>query len=470
MSPRPTVTVVMANFRGARHIRAALKSVQDQSLQNLEVIVADDCSDDDSVSIVEAIGATDKRVRLITAKANGGPGRARNLALDQARGEWVAIVDSDDVIHPDRLRRLIDLAISHNADGVADDLLFFTDGTAGGVSTLLWDEVAKIPWWLSPERFVACNVLGSDNATLGYLKPIIRRSKLADLRYDETIRIGEDYDFLLRYLARGMRVLVTPEPLYLYRRHLSSISHRLNVAAVEAMIANQEAFSRENTRPSAELAEALRMRMDALHQAAAFERLVSAIKERRPVEAASILYSHPACFRALLISARQGLGRRLAPKATASALAPQAIAVGRDPEGRLQLEAVCRAFGEARNWHFAATTGWESATGDLNVSRRGALDFAALFALQTQKVVAIGQDGLYAAGFMPAGTLIGTVAVNTDDVSAMWSMPALRRVPLLVPADIWAQSGLDASALAVDGGHVLVTRQAQFTGQTAIGK
>ncbi len=123
--PPPVVSVVMANFRGAAHLAASMASVLAQSERLLELIVADDASDDDSVAIARRIGEGDDRVRVIASPQNAGPAATRNLGLDAARGEWIAIVDSDDLIHPERLERLIAAAGAADADLVADDLVYF---------------------------------------------------------------------------------------------------------------------------------------------------------------------------------------------------------------------------------------------------------------------------------------------------------------------------------------------------------
>ena len=96
----PLVSIVMANYNGLRYIEAALQSALAQSLRNIEVIVADDASTDGSADLVAAIASTDARVRLLRAPVNGGSGVARNLCLDAARGRWIAVMDSDDLMHP----------------------------------------------------------------------------------------------------------------------------------------------------------------------------------------------------------------------------------------------------------------------------------------------------------------------------------------------------------------------------------
>src|ERR1700693_1467899 len=100
MRSRPTVSVIIANHNGGAHLGDAIKSVQKQTLRNIEIIVSDDASDDSSVAIVTRLMADDARVRLLSSDCNRGPAAARNKALDIAKGEWIAIVDSDDFIHP----------------------------------------------------------------------------------------------------------------------------------------------------------------------------------------------------------------------------------------------------------------------------------------------------------------------------------------------------------------------------------
>jgi len=92
-----------------------------------ECICVDDGSLDDSPRIVERFAAKDARFRLIRQK-NAGPGGARNTGLKQARGEYFTFVDADDLIHPEMLKRLLDLAQLHSADLVVCDYFRFESG------------------------------------------------------------------------------------------------------------------------------------------------------------------------------------------------------------------------------------------------------------------------------------------------------------------------------------------------------
>ena len=84
--------------------------------------------------------------------------------------------------------------------------------------------------------------LGHQSLAVAFGGEVIRAERLRDVRYDEALRIGEDYDFVLRLLLDDARMVVVPEPLYLYRRHSASVSHRLSVDDMKAMVERQLAF------------------------------------------------------------------------------------------------------------------------------------------------------------------------------------------------------------------------------------
>src|SRR5262249_60458785 len=82
---RPTVSVIMANYNGAAHLAGAIRSIQEQSLRDLEIIVSDDASSDDSVRIVTELMAEDPRIRLVRSERNGGAAAAGHQAPTPAK-------------------------------------------------------------------------------------------------------------------------------------------------------------------------------------------------------------------------------------------------------------------------------------------------------------------------------------------------------------------------------------------------
>lgn len=302
----PLISVIMANFQAGERIVPALRSVLTQTVADLEVIVSDDASRDNSVALVRAMMADDPRIRIAVAGANRGPAYCRNRALDLARGEWIAIVDSDDIIHPERFERLLSVATGHGADIVADDLLLFHED--GSPPRLMLGTDTHSSFFVSPKQWVLAGLDGSP--PLGYLKPMIRAERLGTTRYDEALRIGEDYDFVLRLLLENARMVVVPEPLYLYRRHSASISHRLSVDDLKAMIERQLHLVATHTALPTELATALATRLAALRQGLSYGELVASIKGRAIGRALRLLACNPGHLARLWTSFTEGRRQR----------------------------------------------------------------------------------------------------------------------------------------------------------------
>jgi succinoglycan biosynthesis protein ExoO len=277
---RPVVSVITANYNGARHLAEAMRSVLDQTLAALELIVVDDASSDASVAVVEAAAALDPRVRLIVQPSNAGPGAARNRGFAAARGRFLAVFDSDDLMAPDRLARLVRRAEADGADLVADNLLAFDDGAPGAGRPFLPGKAFAAPRWITLADVIASSRMYARSPGLGYLKPLIRAEawRAAGVRYDETLRIGEDYDLLLRLLAKGLRLRFEPACLYRYRRHAASISHALKRDHLEAMLRADAAFAAEarELSPSVRRAQAARRR--SLERALAYDEIIQRLK------------------------------------------------------------------------------------------------------------------------------------------------------------------------------------------------
>lgn len=105
-SANPLVTVIIPAYNAAVTLDETLRSVRGQTYKNLEILVIDDGSTDDTASIATRHARADNRVRLIS-QANAGVAAARNNALRQAKGEWVAPVDADDLWHPEKIARQV---------------------------------------------------------------------------------------------------------------------------------------------------------------------------------------------------------------------------------------------------------------------------------------------------------------------------------------------------------------------------
>jgi succinoglycan biosynthesis protein ExoO len=316
----PIVSVLIANFNGGAFVADALASAARQSLRDIEIIFVDDASTDESLAIARDFARGDGRVRIISLETNSGPSAARNAGLAAAQGRWVAILDSDDFMHPDRLDRLVGEAQRSGAQICADDLIIFQEGRKAE-SFLGMAETA--PRWVTTTEFVASNQVFGSKPPLGYLKPLIDLAFLRrhGLSYRPSLRIGEDYDLVLQLLIEGARYRLTRELGYFYRRHASSISHRIAVADVERLLEADAAMRQSLVDAPQSLVPAWNGRRRSLERALAYSYVIDALKKGQWSRASRVVARHPGVLPLLRMPLAAKL-KRLLSKASRTEPAP----------------------------------------------------------------------------------------------------------------------------------------------------
>lgn len=328
----PEVSFVVAAYNAEETIRRAVESALAQETLDVEVIVVDDCSTDGTCDVVEKIA--DPRVRLLRLAKNRGPGGARNVGLDAARGNWIAILDADDTVSPQRLARMIDLASATDAQIVVDNI--DVANLDGGVERMFPEDMLQRLRTLTLAAFIESNVLFRSTYNFGYMKPVFERRFLDEhhLRFVESIRIGEDYILLASALALGGRCIVDPAAGYCYHIREGSISRVLELRHVEAMIAADKAFLAGHRLEAAAMAMQSR-RERSLREAHAFLRLVDQLKSRSLAGAAQVALSNPRALRHLRMPIAVRLRRLLAPlvrlKSATSTVAAERSTSGNSP-------------------------------------------------------------------------------------------------------------------------------------------
>jgi succinoglycan biosynthesis protein ExoO len=179
----------------------------------------DDQSTDNTVAVVEQF--SDARLKLLVNHHNLGAAGTRNRALREAKGKWIAILDSDDWYAQDRLEKLLAIADAENADMIADDLYFIRDGELSPWSTLIREskELLCTTKQISSTYFVKTDMHGQQGLHLGLTKPLIRRDFLQreNIEYNSNFSGVEDYWLYLMCLINGARFILWPEPYYFYR-------------------------------------------------------------------------------------------------------------------------------------------------------------------------------------------------------------------------------------------------------------
>ena len=201
----------MPVFNGDAHLTEAIESVLTQTMGDLEIVVVDDGSSDNSRAIVERFAHADPRVRLVVNERNLGISAALNRGWQTARGALIARLDADDLALPGRLERQVAFLDAHPSVAVVGGAAHVIDSSGERLSTM------RFP----TESRVIRSTLRRHNC-FAHPSVIVRRAALQDVggyRFDQS----EDYDLWLR-LSEHFDLANLAEPLILYRVHGSQLS------------------------------------------------------------------------------------------------------------------------------------------------------------------------------------------------------------------------------------------------------
>ncbi len=222
---QPVVTVTIPVFNSASTLERCIRSAMRQTLRDIEILVADDCSTDDGAAIAEALAREDARIRVLRLSPNGGKPRAMNRMVAEARGTWVAVLDADDAYHPRRLEMLVAAAEAAGVEMAADNQ-FYIDAGVGQVLRTGFDP--EIGQRILGTRDLVAAADTYAEFDYGLLKPVVRRDFLLahGLTYYEHTRLAEDFYYLLNFFVAGGRACLIGEPLYDYTMPFGTISRQ----------------------------------------------------------------------------------------------------------------------------------------------------------------------------------------------------------------------------------------------------
>ncbi len=260
----PAISVLVPIYNVERYLAECLDSLLAQSFTDFEAILINDGSTDGSRDIIESYLARDNRFRVID-KPNSGYGASMNRGLDEARGSYVAILESDDFFEPDALELLHDIAVKENADVVKASFWLY------------WStpEERRVPFNLVTPSLAGrtmCPATDPDK-TIFYQKPSIwsalyRRAFLDDnkIRFLETPGASyQDASFSFKVFALGKRVSFVATDILSYRQdnEASSVNNPGKVYCVCDEYAEMERFLAEHPELQGELRGVLtRMKFD----------------------------------------------------------------------------------------------------------------------------------------------------------------------------------------------------------------
>lgn len=204
------VSIITPTYNSENYIRETIQSVINQTYKNWEMIIVDDCSSDNTVQIIQEIQKSEPRIKLFKLDKNSGAGVARNKAIEEASGKYIAFLDADDLWKPEKLTKQIKFLV--------DTKLHFTfsfyecideDGN-------LLHKIIKAPSPLTYSQLLFCNYVG--NLTGIYDTSFFGKIPMT------SIRKRQDWVYWLTILKKIKTSLPVPESLAYYRIRKGSIS------------------------------------------------------------------------------------------------------------------------------------------------------------------------------------------------------------------------------------------------------
>lgn len=202
------ISIIMAAYNAEKTIAMAIRSVLAQTYTNWELIVIDDCGKDNTVDVVRSFD--DPRIRLTHNPCNKGVSYTRQRGVEEAKGKWIAVLDSDDAWEADKLEKQVALQKEKNAQ------LIFT------ASRFMDAEGAPINWILHAPEEINYRQLLKQNLVSN--SSVLVRKELYQKHYVMGDGMHEDFACWLNILRSGVKAYGVDEPLLIYRLSSSSKS------------------------------------------------------------------------------------------------------------------------------------------------------------------------------------------------------------------------------------------------------
>jgi succinoglycan biosynthesis protein ExoO len=288
-------SIIIPAYNAAETLEAAMASAMTQTERDIEILIVDNGSTDQTSEIINRLAAQDERIRTFQIASNCGPSGARNLALDNARGDWIAMLDSDDRFHRSRLATLLALGERTGADFVVDNLFVCREGDSGLDKPMLSHEVVAEPRRVYFAEFME-NSLGKRGVPRGAswvgLMPVWRRTFLtgAKIRYDERCYWGEDYLIYVASFLNGATLWISPEPMYYHAIRQGSLTDNPRLEDLHWIVEADRAMLRhEQVVSNPRLRRAVKRHRDVHERWFQYQRFAMAIKSRHTMRAVWLL-------------------------------------------------------------------------------------------------------------------------------------------------------------------------------------
>ena len=219
---QPLLSVIIPVYNAQGCLSLALESVFNQNIQDMEIILVNDGSKDDSLSLCRQYAARDGRIVVIDQQ-NAGPGAARNAALKVAKGRYISFVDSDDSLQPGAYRNMLDAIQEDDACMVIAHFNILMNNQVFDRGYIKQDTCLDLEDFFHALAYRPGSYYYSALWNKLYKRQIVQENQLV---FDSALSWGEDFKFNMAYYRHIKKVRFVKEPVYNYKRTYSGQTWR----------------------------------------------------------------------------------------------------------------------------------------------------------------------------------------------------------------------------------------------------
>ena len=202
---QPLVSIIIPTYNVEKYIEQAIDSILNQTYSNLEILVIDDCSTDNTVQMVKSKYSKNQKIRLYEKSQNLGPANSRNIGIKQAKGKYIALLDGDDYYIQDKIEKQVRV-LERNQDLALCSTFLKCIGLKNNVIKFKINHSD-----IKDQQLLGCPIA---HAAVMFRATFLKENNLF---YNENLRFSEDYELFIRMIEKGGKFLTIPEALYMYR-------------------------------------------------------------------------------------------------------------------------------------------------------------------------------------------------------------------------------------------------------------
>lgn len=262
---QPLVSVIVTCLNSARFLPHAVNCTLSQTYKNIECIIVDDGSTDNTCAIAESLMQQDSRIKFVSNTGNHGPAGARNFGVRHARGEWIQFYDVDDHLYPDKIRLQLDY-LTDNDNHTDDDVVIYSDFEVnwetkdGIVERTMTNKVGAHP----REALMNKIMSWSNGPTMPFQvgSMLFKRRIFNDKLFNENLMMFEEIELFTDLLHKHIPFIYVPTVAMTYRIHDSNTTRDYRGFVMGYIQFLEEAFNKD---PELVQAASTRMNIEINH-------------------------------------------------------------------------------------------------------------------------------------------------------------------------------------------------------------